>query len=178
MKRHTYTFVVLSVLLGGVTLAHPASAATTGTSNVTLAASANAMIQILDPAVTLTPNATDYGNDFVDAAGASGLRVAVKTNSTTGMALMVRCADAVPQITLADLLFRTQTAAGAGGSTIAGYTAITAANQNLWTTTVAQHPWQVVVTDVRIQNLMNYDDAIAAGTTNYTNTLTYTVVAQ
>ncbi len=56
--------------------------------------------------------------------------------ATTGMALMVRCADAVPQITLADLLFRTQTAAGTGGSTIAGYT------------------------------------------TNYTNTLTYTVVAQ
>jgi len=176
MKR-PIILVVLSMLLG-VTFALTASAATTGTSTVTLAASANAMIQILDPAITLTPNATDYGNDFVDAAGASGLRVAVKTNSTTGMALMVRCADAVPQIALADLLFRTQTAAGAGGTTIAGYTAITAANQNLWTTTVAQHAWGVVVTDVRIQNLMNYDDTIAAGTTNYTNTLTYTVVAQ
>ena len=171
---------LLAVATLVVALSVPAAsfAATTGTSNVTLAASANAMIQILDPAVTLTPNATDYGNDFVDAAGASGLRVQVKTNSTTGMALMVRCADAVPQITLADLLFRTQTAAGAGGSTIAAYTAITAVDQSLWTTTVAQHPWQVVVTDVRIQNLMNYDDAIAAGTTNYTNTLTYTVVAQ
>lgn len=177
MKRHT--LVVLSMLLlGAVAIALPASAATTGTSNVTLAASANAMIQILDPAITLTPNATDYGNDFVEAAGASGLRVAVKTNSTTGMALMVRCADAAPQIALADLFFRTQTAAGAGGSTLAAYTGMTAVDQSLWTTTVAQHPWLVVVTDVLVQNLMNYDDAIAAGTTNYTNTLTYTVVAQ
>jgi len=31
---------------------------------------------------------------------------------------------------------------------------------------------------VRVQNLINYNDAAAAGTTDYTNTLTYTVVAQ
>ena len=33
-------------------------------------------------------------------------------------------------------------------------------------------------TDVRINNLINYNDAISVGTTNYTNTLTYTVVSQ
>jgi len=176
MKR---TPLLASALLA-VALSVPATsfAATTGTSNVTLAASANAMIQILDPAITLTPTAADYANDFVDAAGAAGLRVQVKTNSSTGMVLMVRCADAAPQIALADLLVRTQTAAGTGGTTLAAYSAITAANQNLWTTTVAQHPWQIVTTDVRVQNLINYDDAISAGTTDYTNTLTYTVVAQ
>ena len=115
---------------------------------------------------------------LVDAAGAAGLRVQVKTNSSTGMALFVRCADAVPQISLADLLLRTQTPAGTGGATMGAYTAVTAANQSLWTTTVAQHPWQTVTTDVRVQNLFNYDDAITAGTTNYTNTLTYSVVVQ
>jgi hypothetical protein len=176
MKRTPLLALATLVVALGVPAA--SFAATTGTSTVTLAASANAMIQILDPAITLTPTAADYGNDFVDAAGAAGLRVQVKTNSTTGMALMVRCADAVPQINLADLLVRTQTAAGAGGSTLAVYSPITAVDQNLWTTTVAQHPWQVVTTDVRVQNLINYDDTIAAGTTNYTNTLTYTVVAQ
>ena len=175
MKRITLSCLAL---LACALLAPAAFAATSGTATVTLAASANVMVDILDPAITLTPTATDYNNDYVDAAGASGLRVRVKTNSTTGMVLMVRCADATPQIALADLLVRTQTAAGTGGTTLASYTAITAGNQNLWTTTVAQHPWQTITTDVRVQNLFAYDDAITAGTTNYTNTLTYTVVAQ
>ena len=175
MKRFT---LVAAVLVAAGLAAAPAFAATTGTANVTLAASAQAMVQILDPALTLTPTPTDYDNDFVEATGASGLRVRVRTNSSTGMALFVRCADAVPQIALADLLVRTQTAAGTGGTTLAAYNAISASNQQLWSTTVAQHAWATVTTDVRVQNLINYDDAIAAGTTNYTNTLTYTVVAQ
>jgi len=176
MKR--FTLIGLGLLLGAVTFAPLAFAATTGTATVTLAASANAMIQILDPAITLTPTAADYANNLVDAVGPAGLRVQVKTNSSTGMALMVRCADAAPQIALADLLIRTLTAPGTGGTSLAGFTAITAANQNLWTTNVAQHPWQIVTTDVRVLNLINYNDAISAGTTDYTNTLTYTVVAQ
>ncbi len=176
MKR--ISLFLLAMLAAGALLTPVAGAATSGTSTVTLAASANAMIQILDPAITLTPSVADYGNDFVDAAGASGLRVQVKTNSTTGMVLRVSCADASPQIALADLLFKTATAAGTGGSTISTYTAMGAADQDLWSTTVAQHPWQVVTTDIRVQNLMNYDDAMGGGTTSYTNTLTYTVVAQ
>ena len=35
-----------------------------------------------------------------------------------------------------------------------------------------------VTSDIRIQNIGNYNDAVGGGTTNYTNTLTYTVVAQ
>jgi hypothetical protein len=35
-----------------------------------------------------------------------------------------------------------------------------------------------VTTDVRIQSLINYDDGAGPGVTNYTNTLTYTVVTQ
>ena len=58
------------------------------------------------------------------------------------------------------------------------YTAITAANQNLWSTGAVQNPWLTVTTDVRVQNLINYNDAVGGGTTNYTNTLTYTVVVQ
>jgi hypothetical protein len=158
-------------------LSTAAMAATTGTSNVTLAATAHSMIQIVDASLTLTPTPTDYDNNYVEATGASGLRVNVKTNSSGGMVLRVKCADAAPQITFSDFLVRTQTVAGTGGSTMSGYTAITAADQNLWSTTVAQHPWLTVTTDVRIQNIGNYDDAAGAGTTNYTNTLTYTVVS-
>lgn len=170
--------IVVGTLLMGAVLVPLANAATTGTSNVTLSASANALINIVDAAITLTPNATDYGNDYVEATGAAGIDVQVKTNSTGGLALMVRCADASPQIALADLLVRTATAAGAGGTSLASYTAITAANQNLWTTGAVQHAWLTVTTDVRVQNLINYNDAASAGTTDYTNTLTYTVVAQ
>jgi hypothetical protein len=176
MKRNLSLFALSLAVLVATSAA--VEAATVGTANVTLAASANSMIQVLDPTLTLTPNGTDYDNDYVEAAGAAGLRVQVKTNSSTGMQLVVRCADAAPQIALADLTVRTQTAGGTGGTSMGAYTAITAANQLLWSTGVAQHPWQMVTTDVRINNLINYNDAISAGTTNYTNTLTYTVVSQ
>ena len=110
--------IVVATLLMGALLAPLANAATSGTSNVTLAASANALIQIVDAAITLSPNATDYTNDYVEATGAAGIDVDVKTNSTGGLTLLVRCADASPQITLADLLVRTATAPGTGGSSM------------------------------------------------------------
>ena len=75
-------------------------------------------------------------------------------------------------------LVRTQTAAGTGGSTLASYTAIAAADQNLWSTGTSQNGFLTVTTDVKIQNINAYNDAPGGGTTNYTNTLTYTVVTQ
>ena len=172
-------FVVGAVLLvSGLLTACASFAANSGTSAVTLASSASVVVQVLDATMTLTPNATDYGNDYVEVTGASGLRVRLKTNSTTGCVLNLRCADASPQIALADLLFKTQTAAGAGGSTISSYTAITAANQALWSTGAAQGTFLTVTTDVRVQNLFAYPDPIGAGTTSYTDNLTYLVVAQ
>jgi len=176
MIRRSFAVVALATL-AAFAFAPASQAATSGTADVTLSASANAMVDILDATLTLTPNTTDYTNDYVEAVGASGLRVRVKTNSLTGMVLSVRCADATPQIALADLLVKTGTAAGAGGTTMGSYTAITAANQTLWTTGAVQHAWQTVTTDVRVQNLVNYD-AASAGTTDYTNTLTYSVVVQ
>ena len=176
MKR----FIRLSIplLLITVMTGPQAWAVTSGTATVTLAASANTMVQILDPAITLSPTPTDYDNDFVEAAGASGLRVRVKSNSSTGMALFVRCSDPSPQIALADLLVRTTTPAGAGGFTQPTYTPTPSSDMTLWSTGTAQHLWQTVTTDVRVQNLIGYDDSASPGVTNYTNTLTYTVVTQ
>lgn len=173
MRRSLGLASVFSLLCLATAL--PALAATTGTSNVTLAAAANSMVDILDATLTLTPSSTDYDNDYVQATGASGLRVRVKTNSSNGVTLQVKCADASPQIALSDILLKTATAAGTGGTTMSSFTAVTATNQTLWSTTVAQHPWQTVTTDVRVQNLGNYDDAPGGSTTPYTNTLTYTV---
>jgi len=175
MRRTLSSAVV--VLLGGV-VASAALAATSGTSTVTLAANATASIQILDAAITLAPTSTDYDNNYVEALGAAGIDVQVKTNSSTGMVLKVKCADASPQVALADLLIKTATAAGTGGSRISSYTAVTATDQNLWSTGTAQSSFLTVTTDVKIQNLFNYDDAGGAGTTNYTNTLTYSVIVQ
>jgi hypothetical protein len=173
MKRG---LLVLSLILVGGAVASTSFAATSGTATVTLAANANAFIDVLDPSITLTPTATDYVNDYVEAAGPLGLRVRVKSNSSTGMSLLVRCGDASPQIALADLFVRTQTAAGSGGTTMGTYTAITSSNQTLWTTGVAQGPFFTVTTDVKVQNINSYTDASGGGATNYTNTLTYSVI--
>ena len=176
MKR--FLGFLVAVVIVAALVAPSAQAATSGNATVTLAASASTMVQIIDAAVVLSPTPTDYDNDYVEAAGASGLRVRVKSNSSTGMVLKVRCPDATPQIALADLLVKTQTAAGTGGTTQSSYTAITGSDQNLWTTGVAQNALLTVTTDLRVQNLFAYNDANGAGTTNYTNTLTYTVVTQ
>jgi len=175
MKRIGIPFTLVLV---GLFAASLSQAASTGTSNVILAAQANALVNITDNTLTLNPTATDYVNDYVEAAGASGLRVQVKSNSSTGMVLKVKCADASPQIALADLLVRTQTAAGTGGTTIASYVPIASTDQNLWSTTVSQNSFLTVTTDVRITNIGTYTDAATPGATNYTNTLTYTVVTQ
>jgi len=164
-----------TALLALLAVAPVSQAATSGTADVVLAASAHAMVDILDATLTLTPLPTDYDNDFVEATGAAGLRVRVKTNSSTGLLLSVRCADAAPEIALTDLLFKTATAPGGAGISQAAYTAMGAADQTLWSTTAVQHTWQTVTTDIRVQNLINYD-APAVGTTNYTNTLTYSVI--
>jgi hypothetical protein len=167
-----------AMLTCGLMTASVSFAANTGTSAVTLAASANAVLQVLDATMTLTPNATDYSNDFVEVTGGSGLRVRLKSNSTTGCVLYVKCVDASPQIALADFMVKTGTAAGAGGSTMSSYTAVTASDQALWSTGAAQISFLDINTDIRIINLFSYPDAIGPGTTSYTDNLTYTVVAQ
>ena len=173
-----YAVVTAVMTLVGVTMAGGAQAASSATATVTLAATAMAVVDVLDPSTVLTPTQTDYDNNYVEVTGASGQRVRVKSNSSTGMVLFVRCSDPTPQIALTDLVLRTQTAAGGGGTTMSAYTPVTASNQLLWSTTAAQTAWQTVTSDIRIQNLINYPDAGSAGTTNYTNTLTYTVVVQ
>ncbi len=172
-------FLLPAVLVaGGLLSASAGFAASTGTAAVTLGASANAVLQVLDPFFSIIPTALDYSNDYVEATGAAGLRVRLKSNSLTGCILYVKCGDASPQIALADFLVRTQTAAGVGGTTMSSYTAITAADQALWSTGIAQVGFVQINTDIRVQNLFAYPDAMAAGTTSYTDNLTYTVVAQ
>jgi len=171
--------LLLAALCGCALLpASAARAASSGASTLNLASSASAFINVLDNTFTLTPTAADYNNDYVEATGASGLRMQVKTNSTTGMVLYVRCTDAAPQIALADLLVKTQTAPGPGGTSLTTYTAVSPLDRALWSTGAAQGPFLQVNMDVRIKNLFAYPDPINAGTTTYTDNLTFTVIAQ
>ena len=97
----------------------------------------------------------------------------VTTDNGAGLILYVRCDDGAPEILLSDLLVK----CGTAGTLMSSYTAITGADQALWSTSgpiTDQH----VDTDARIQGLWSYSDAAGGGTTGYTNTLTYTVVDQ
>lgn len=175
LPRHLAALVCVPLT---VTAASLARAATSGTSDVILAASATAEIQIDDASVTLSPNQSNYEAGFVVAEGANGIAVRVRSNSSTGMVLSIKSVDGTPGIALADLDFKTQTAAGTGGSTISSYTTITGVDQSLWTTTDTQPDWQTVDTDIRVSNLWEYPDDAGGGTTDYTTTLTYTVAVQ
>jgi hypothetical protein len=166
------------VLVLALGTSHLAFAATSGTSDVILQANATVQIEILDATVTLSPTQTDYEAGYAQVLGASGIDVRIRTNSSTGAILKVMCADASPEITLTDLLFKTQTAAGGSGTTQSTFTAITASDQDLWTTTTTSPTYTTIQTDIRVQNLWNYPDPGTGGTTAYTNTLTYTIVVQ
>ncbi len=165
------------LLLSGAT-AGLARAATSGTSDVTLAATATVEIQINDASVTLTPGQSDYESGFVVAEGAAGIAVQVRSNSSTGMVLSLKSVDGTPGIAVDDIAFKTQTVAGGSGSTISSYTTLTGSDQDIWTTDEEQPTFQVVDTDIRVSDLWTYLDIGGVGTTSYTTTLTYTVTVQ
>ncbi len=171
----------LAVLLASLVVAAwggPALGATSGVSDVNLAAEATATITITDASITLSPNQANYEAGYVVAEGAAGIAVQVQTNSSTGMVLSVKCADATPEIALTDLMFRTQTSPGGGGTSQAVYTDITAVDQTLWTTDTVQETGLAVDTDIRVENLWAYSDAAGGGKTTYTDQLTFTVAVQ
>jgi hypothetical protein len=137
------------------------------------AAAPASSITISDSEVYLTPASGDYAVGFVAVEGVSGIRVRVTTDNPTGAILYVKCTDASPQIALSDLLVKSPTS----GAIITTYTAITAADQALWSDNSTFNN-QSVDTDVKVLSLWTYSDASGGGTTDHTNTLTYTIVEQ
>jgi hypothetical protein len=152
-----------------------------GCACVFAAAPARAQLEIRvdDPAITLTPTPADYNQDFVDATGSNGIRLRVKTqNPLLGCHVFVRCSDAAPQIALNDLMVRTTAPPGAGGTALSVFTPISAVNQTLWSSGQPLPGFSTQLTcDVRVRNLMNYNDSPMAGTTAYQNTLTFTILS-
>ena len=155
-----------------------AQAATSGVADVNLEADATATITIGDASITLSPGQSDYEAGFIAAEGAAGIAVDVQTNSSTGMILYVKCLDGVPEIALADMEFRTQTAAGGTGSTQSSYVAVTGVDQMVWTSDQAEPSAVTVDTDIKVNNLWSYSDADGGGATTFTNQLTFSVAVQ
>ena len=141
------------------------------------ASAATLFLTVLSPAVTLTPTAADYAQDYVEVTGASGITLLINTPDPVDMSILVRCADPSPRIALNDFLVRTTTPPGAGGSSLASYTPISATNLYLWGTGSSRALFFIVRTDIRIRNLINYDDSSGGGTTGYMDTLVFTVVS-
>jgi hypothetical protein len=137
-------------------------------------ARAETSISVVTSSRSLVPTQGDYETGCVESLSPTGgIRVRVTTTAPAGLILYVSGSAGSPPIDMSHLLIRCPTV----GSLIATYTAITSSDQALW---AAGGPAssQDVDTDLKIINLWDYPDAGSAGTTNYTNTLIYTVVEQ
>lgn len=135
---------------------------------------AETSISIVTSSRSLAPAQSDYETGYVESlAPTGGIRVRVTTTAPAGLILYVSGSEGSPPIDLSHLLIRCPTT----GSLIGSYTSITSSDQALWSTS-GPVTNQDVDTDLRIINLWDYSDAGSAGTTNYTNTLLYTVVEQ
>ena len=138
---------------------------------------ADAFVHVTTPNLSLVPSVQDYANDYIDATGSAGIQIKVKTSNPAGLILKVRSSGPGNTILLGDLLLRTLTPAGAGGTALTSWTPLALTDVNLWSTGVAQGPFAIVGADLRVRNLGNYDDNLGAGFTSYSHTLIFTVVA-
>ena len=138
---------------------------------------AASIIHVDTPQVTLTPSAQDYANDYVDATGAAGIRIRVKTNNATGLILKVRSSGAGNTIRLGDVLVRTLTPPGNGGVAINNWTPVTLTDLNLWSITTGSNQFINVGADTRVRNLGAYGDNVSAGFTSYSHALVFTVIS-
>ncbi len=135
-------------------------------------------IDVVSASVTLSPGQTDYEIGYDTMEGASGIDVRLRSDNSAGVVLKVKCDDASPEIVLENLFFKTQATPGSGGTSQSSYVAMQASDQDLWSTGVSQAGWRSVLVDIKVDQLWSYPDAGGGGVTAYTNTLTFTVVAQ
>ena len=135
------------------------------------------IIHVDTPQVTLTPSAQDYANDYVDATGAAGIRIRVKTSNATGLILKVRSSGPGNTIRLGDVLVRTLTPPGRGGVAINNWTPVALTDLNLWSITNGSNQFINIGADARVTNLGWYGDNLSAGFTSYSHALVFTVVS-
>jgi hypothetical protein len=121
-------------------------------------AAALSSITIVDASRALAPLQGDYETGYVESTAPSGgIQVRVTTDNAAGVVLYIRVKGPT------------------AGGVIPSYTPLAAGDQAFWSTGGPVTD-QDVDTDVRVANLWAYEDAGGAGTADYVNTVTYTVV--
>ena len=170
--------ICLLIALAPLAAVNWAQAATSGQVDVVLNTTAQAEIRIIDTSLLLTPSQADLGAGYITAEGPAGITVQLRSNSSTGAALKLRCADAAPQIALDDFLVRTQTPARGSGISQSTYEPVPASDQILWSCDGSLPGWTTVQTDVKIQGLRRYMETTREGDRFLSNTLVFTIVVQ
>jgi hypothetical protein len=175
MIMNTTKLIAVPALMGAMFLAtsgQKVEAADTGT---TLAVS-NYTTVTATPSLTMTPTLAEIVADSVESAG--GIALNVVTNNGTGCKVTVSAGAAgAGKIAPGHISLKVASAgSGAAAGTFAGYTALGTGATDLWTTSGAALEGTDVELDVKFSNLSSYP-TVAGATTNYTNTITFTAVA-
>ena len=126
--------------------------------------------------VSMSPTLADLQARQIESLNAVDL--GVTTNNSTGCKVTVAASAAgIGKIAPADIYLRVANGgSGAAAGDFAGYTALSTTSADLWNTTEAALDGTDVSLDVKFANLSAYP-AVSGVSTNYTNTLTFTAVA-
>jgi hypothetical protein len=158
-----------------VAMASQAHAATSGNSTITLTMAEFAQIQVNTASLTLTPTQGDFEAGYVEATGASGISVDVRTNSEDGCRLKFsgQTGDGrgskITSGVGGDFFVKSSTT----GTSMPSYMAVKTTEQNIWAGFTAKPQFTdtpgTIQVDVKVTNLEDY----IAG--SYNNVLTFTV---
>ncbi len=167
--------IAVPALMGALLIAAAGQEAQAADSSTTLSVQ-NFTSVTSTASLTMTPTLAEIQAGSV--ASLSGLALNVVTNNSTGCRVTVAAAAAgAGKIAPGDISLKVAAAgSGAAAGTFAAYTALSTTATNLWNTTGAAVNGTDVGLDVQINNLSAYP-AAAGATTNYTNTITFTAVA-
>jgi hypothetical protein len=167
--------LAVPALMGALFIASSGQQAHADGSNMTLEVQ-NFTTVTATPTLTMTPTLPDIVAGSIESPAGIGLNVV--TNNGTGCKITVSAGAAGSnKIAPGDIYLKVSNAGnGAATGAFAAYTALDTAAADLWNTTAAQLTGTDVDLDVKFDNLAAYP-AKAGATTNYTNTITFTAVA-
>ncbi|HEX9995783.1 MAG TPA: hypothetical protein VGB45_01460 [Abditibacterium sp.] len=128
------------------------------------------------PSLTMTPLLSEIVAGSVETL--SGIDLTVVTNNSTGCKITVSAGAAgANKIAPGHISLRVAAPGnGAAAGDFGNYTALSTGATDLWNTEEAQLNGTGVELDVKFSNLSSYP-AVAGATKNYTNTITFTAVA-
>lgn len=167
--------IAVPALMGALFVALSGQNAQAADSAATLTV-ANFTSVTASPTIAMTPGLSDIVTGSMEAL--SGIDLNVVTNNGTGCKVTVSAGAAgAGKIAPGDISLRVAAAGnGAAAGAFAAYTALGTTATDLWNTTGAELNGTDVELDVMFGNLAAYP-AVAGATTNYTNTITFTAVA-